>query len=60
MKRIIKTILKILAVIFLVLILIAAGIYFFVLQYPNLKENPKVDKWYRITTDEMKTSEGDP
>ena len=60
MKRIIKTIFKILAVIFLVLILIAAGIYFFVLQYPNLKENPKVDKWYRITTDEMKTSEGDP
>ena len=60
MKRIIKTIFKILAFIFLVLILIAAGIYFFVLQYPNPKENPKVDKWYRITTDEMKTSEGDP
>ena len=53
-----KKVLKILGVIFAVILLIAFGVYQFVLQYPNLKENPTIGKWYRVTTSEMKTSEG--
>lgn len=51
-------ILKALGIIFAVLLTIAACIYMFVLQYPKLKENPTVGRWYRVTTSEMKTSEG--
>ncbi len=51
---------KVLGILLLGLLLIVLGIYFFVLQYPKLKENPTVGKWYRVTSDEMKTSEGDP
>lgn len=32
--------------------------FFFVLQYPNLKKDPTAGKWYRVTSREMKTSEG--
>ena len=53
-----KKVLKILGVIFAVILLIAFGVYQFVLQYPNLKENPTIGKWYRVTTSDMKTSEG--
>ncbi len=55
-----KKFLTILAIIIAVIAVSAALVYFLVLQYPNLKENPKEGKWYRVTTDEMKTSEGDP
>lgn len=51
---------KVVGIVLLILLLIALGLYFFVLQYPKLKENPTVGKWYRVTSDEMKTSEGDP
>ena len=60
MKRTLKMIFKILGIILLIVALILIAVYMFVLQYPNLKENPKTDKWYRVTSDEMKTSEGDP
>ena len=60
MKRALKMIFKILGIILLIVALILIAVYMFVLQYPNLKENPKTDKWYRVTSDEMKTSEGDP
>lgn len=53
-----KKALKIIRVIFAVILLIGLGVYMFVLQYPNLKENPKVDKWYRVTSKEMKSSDG--
>ena len=60
MKRTLKMIFKIFGIILLIVALILIAVYMFVLQYPNLKENPKTDKWYRVTSDEMKTSEGDP
>lgn len=53
-----KKVLKVLGILFAAILLAAFGIYLFVLQYPNLKENPTVGKWYRVTTGEMKTSEG--
>ena len=53
-----KKILKILGIVLVAILLIVFGIYLFVLQYPNLKENPAIGKWYRVTTSEMKTSEG--
>ncbi|MGH2116914.1 pectin acetylesterase-family hydrolase [Aerococcus sp. L_32] len=49
---------KILFSIFIFLILVAMGVYFFVLEYPNLTSNPKVDKMYQVTTSKMKDSEG--
>jgi hypothetical protein len=59
MKHIMKKILKVLGIIFLIAVVIAVCIYKFVLQYPNLKNDPNIGKWYRITSSEMKTSEGD-
>lgn len=53
-----KKILKILGIVLVAILLIALGIYLFVLQYPSLKKDPTIGKWYRITTGEMKTSEG--
>lgn len=32
--------------------------YFLVLRYPELKESPKTGKWYRVSSSEMKDSEG--
>lgn len=52
------TVLKVLGIIFGVLLVTAFCIYQFVLQYPNLKENPTIGKWYRVTSNEMKDSEG--
>lgn len=54
-----KKIGKVVGIILAVLLLIGVLVYAFVLQYPKLKNNPKVGKWYRVTTSEMKTSEGD-
>lgn len=59
MKKVLKKIGKIVGIIFAVLLLIGVLVYAFVLQYPKLKNNPKVGKWYRVTTSDMKTSEGD-
>lgn len=55
---IMKKVLKAVRIIFLVLFVTALAVYFFVLQYPNLKKNPAEGKWYRVTGREMKTSEG--
>lgn len=51
-------ILKVLGALFGILLLTTFCIYMFVLQYPNLKENPKIDTWYRVTSSEMKSSDG--
>ena len=59
MKKVLKKIGKVIGIILAVLLLIGVLVYAFVLQYPKLKNNPKVGKWYRVTTSEMKTSEGD-
>lgn len=54
----VKKFLKVIGVILLILIAIAIAIYFIVLRYPEIKENPKIDKWYRVSSKEMKDSEG--
>lgn len=53
-----KKVLIILSIILAVILVVLLGVYLFVLQYPELKDDPKVGKWYRITTDEMKSSDG--
>lgn len=53
-----KKALRIIGIIFAVILIIMLCIYFFVLQYPNLKKNPKTDKWYRVSDSVMKDSEG--
>lgn len=58
MKKVLKMIGKILGIILLVILVIGIIVYAFVLQYPKLKDDPKIGKWYRVTTSEMKTSEG--
>lgn len=54
-----KKVLKMIGIILLVILVIGIIVYAFVLQYPKLKDDPKIGKWYRVTTSEMKTSEGD-
>lgn len=53
-----KKFLKIIGIILLSLLVIAVIIYFFVLQYPEINSNPKVDKWYKVSDQGMKDSEG--
>lgn len=53
-----KKFLKIIRIILLVLLFIAVLVYFFVLRYPEIKNMPKTDKWYRVSSKEMKDSEG--
>lgn len=45
-----KKALKIIGIILLILFVIGLLVYFFVLQYPSLKENPKEGKWYKVTS----------
>ncbi len=52
--RILKTLGIMLAVILAVIICV----YCFVLQYPQIKNEPKADTWYRVSTNAMKSSEG--
>lgn len=58
LKKVLKIMLKIIGIILLMFFIIAMLVYFFVLQYPVLKKNPTEGKWYRVTSSEMKTSEG--
>lgn len=39
-------------------LLILLCIYRFVLQYPELRADPKTGKWYRITGSDMLCSDG--
>ena len=50
--------LKIIGIILAVILIIVLSIYLFVLQYPQLKKNPKEGKWYKITSDNMLCSDG--
>lgn len=54
MKKALKVIGVILAVIFVIVLMV----YFFILRYPNLKKDPTIGKWYRVASGEMKDSEG--
>ena len=58
MKKVISKILKVLGIILLVVLMVLLCIYFFVLQYPEIKENPKINKWYKVSDKAMKDSEG--
>lgn len=58
MKKILKILGIALGVILAIILIVGLIIYFCVLQYPNLKENPTVGKWYRVSCTEMKDSEG--
>lgn len=53
-----KKVLKVIGIILLILVIIALHVYFLVLRYPRLKKNPTEGKWYRVTSSEMKDSEG--
>ena len=53
-----KKAMKIIGIILAVLAAIAVCVYFNVLRYPNLKADPTVGKWYRVSSSEMKDSEG--
>ena len=57
-KKVLKAILKIIGIILAILCMIALCVYFFVLQYPEIKTDPKVGKWYRVSDSAMKDSEG--
>lgn len=56
--KVLKVIAKILGILLLIALIAIIVIYFLFLRYPNLKEDPKIDKWYRISSDAMKDSEG--
>ncbi len=56
--KIMKKVFQIIGILLLVLFGIALLVYFFILQYPRLKKDPAVGKWYRVANAEMKTSEG--
>lgn len=58
MKKVLKILGIVLGAIAAVALVIALMVYFFVLRYPNLKQDPTVGKWYRVASNEMKDSEG--
>jgi hypothetical protein len=58
MKKILKLIGKVLLVLVIVAALAAVLVYFFVLRYPEIRENPETGKWYRVSAEGMKDSEG--
>lgn len=53
-----KKVFKLLGIIILVLFIITLCVYFFILQYPEIRNNLKVGKWYRVSDKAMKDSEG--
>lgn len=53
-----KKALRITGIILLILAVIVLFVYFLVLRYPKLKENPTEGKWYRVAGNAMKDSEG--
>lgn len=53
-----KKVFKFLGIILFIFLGIVLSVYFFVLQYPNIRREPAIGKWYRVSSREMKTSEG--
>ena len=58
MKKVLKKIGKILGIILLVVMIIAGCVIKFVVNYPEIKNDPTVGKWYRVSDKAMKDSEG--
>ena len=52
--KVLKTILKVLGIICLVLLIIAGCVVKFVVNYPEIKNDPAIGKWYRVSSKEMK------
>ena len=50
--------LKIIGILCLILLIIAGCVLKFLLIYPEIKENPTIGKWYRVSDKAMKDSEG--
>lgn len=53
-----KKVWKVLGIVLAVLAVLALCVYFLALRYPELKADPKVGKWYRVSDSRMKDSEG--
>ncbi len=53
-----KKILKIIGIILGIILITGILIFAFVLQYPKLKDDPKIGKWYKITDKEMLCADG--
>ena len=58
MKKAFKRIGKILGILLVIALIIAGCVIKFVVNYPEIKENPTVGKWYRVSDKAMKDSEG--
>lgn len=56
--KVLKKILKILGILCVIAVIIAGCVIKFVVNYPEIKENPTVGKWYRVSDNAMKDSEG--
>ncbi len=57
MLRVAGTVLGAIAV---TLVVVAALVYFLVLQYPELGDDPETGRWYRVSDPEMVCSDGSP
>lgn len=55
---VLKKILKVVGIILLILLIIAACVVKFVLNFPEIKDDPAIGKWYRVSSEDMKDSEG--
>ena len=54
--KVLKKILKILGILCVIVAIIAGCVIKFVVNYPEIKENPTVGKWYRVSDNAMKDS----
>ena len=58
MKRVFMKIGKIIGIILLLILVIAGCVVKFALNYPEINNDPKIGKWYRVSDKAMKDSEG--
>ena len=58
MKKVLKKMLKVMGILCLILLIVAGCVLKFLLIYPEIKENPTIGKWYRVSDKAMKDSEG--
>ena len=56
--KVLKKILKVLGILLVIALIVAGCVIRFVVNYPEIKENPTVGKWYRVSDKAMKDSEG--
>ena len=58
MKKALKKVGKIFGILLLVALIIAGFVIKFVVNYPEIRNDPTVGKWYRVSNKAMKDSEG--